>query len=83
MALMFDESTFWFTACTGSAAALWGGVTIHSAAHLNRDKITQDLKDRWQEVRVLIIDEISYFSDKDLAKLDKNLRLLRDRPDVP
>ncbi len=37
----FDETTFYFTATTGSAAALFGGTTIHSAAHLNAGKIKE------------------------------------------
>lgn len=41
--LPFDDMTFYFTSTAGSSAALFGGMTIYSAAHLNRKKITDDI----------------------------------------
>ncbi len=39
VAVAFDGITFYFTPTTGSSAALFGGMTIHSAAHLSKSKI--------------------------------------------
>ena len=35
-AIAFSDKTFYFTSTTGSSAALFGGTTIHTAAHLNK-----------------------------------------------
>ena len=78
--VMFDTSTFYLTAYVGSAAALWGGITIHTAAHLNRTKITDAHCKEWENVKILVIDEVSYFSFKDLENLDKKLRRLKQQP---
>jgi hypothetical protein len=76
-AVAFDDVTFYFTSTTGSSAALFGGTTIHSAAHLNKTKITDAMRRVWREqVRILIIDEISFFKASDMKKLDGNLRRL-------
>ena len=45
IAAAFNDYTFYFTATTGSAAALFGGTTIHSAAHLNKSRINEQMKD--------------------------------------
>ena len=82
LGVMFNEKTFLITACTGSAASLLKGFTIHSCAHLNRKRLNDEFRDYWSEVRILIIDECSFLSSDDLKKLDKNLRLLRQK-DVP
>ena len=79
----FNDVTFYFTSTTGSSAALFGGMTIHSAAHLNRKKITDDMHVQWKEVRILIIDEVSFFKVSEMEKLDKNLKKLMERPDLP
>lgn len=80
LALPFDEKTFYFTSCTGSSAALWEGTTVHTAAHLNKRRLTDDDCKAWINVRILVIDEVSYFSVQDLITLDKKLRRLRNRP---
>ena len=79
LGLIFNKKTFLITACTGSAAALLKGFTIHSCAHLNRKRLNDEFREYWSEVRILIIDECSFLSSNDLKKLDKNLRLLRKR----
>jgi len=58
VALPFDKTTFYFTSCTGASAALWDGVTIHSAAFLNHQEIREPQCREWDQVRFLIIDEI-------------------------
>ena len=79
---MFDAETFYLTAYVGSAAALWGGITIHKAAHLNRTRLTDEHQREWAIVRILVIDEVSYFSSRDMENLDKKLRKLRMQPDT-
>ena len=82
-AIAFDDITFYFTSTTGSSAALFGGMTIHSAAHLQKTRITDALRKEWEHVRILIIDEISFFNVTEMQKLDKQLKRLTSRHDVP
>ena len=77
--LSFDETTFYFTSSTGSSACLFGGNTIHSAAHLAKTRITDALCEEWKHVKILVIDEVSFLSDKDMETLDKQLRKLTKR----
>jgi len=79
---MWQDNTFFFTACSGSAAALFGGTTIHSGVYLNKKRVTDKDRQEW-EVDILVIDEISYFSDNDLNKLDRNLKDLNDNQNKP
>jgi len=73
----FDDITFYFTSTTGSSAALFGGTTIHSAAYLNKTRLTDAMRQIWREqVRILIIDEISFFKASDIRKLDEQLKKL-------
>ena len=44
VSVAFDNTTFYFTATTGSVAALFGGMTIHSAARLNEKNINDDMR---------------------------------------
>ena len=83
VAIAFDDITFYFTSTTGSSAALFGGMTIHSAAHLQKTRITDALRKEWEHVRILIIDEISFFNVTEMQKLDKQLKRLTSRHDVP
>ena len=70
--VMWSDKTFLFTAYTGSAS-LFGGVTISKAAFINRNSaLSLDDINEWQDVRILIIDEISFMSDSVLKRLDKN-----------
>jgi type II secretory pathway predicted ATPase ExeA len=73
VSVMWHDETFYFTACSGSAAALFRGVTIHSGAFLN-GRVTDKARKEWKNVRILMIDEISYFSDNDFKKLDRKLK---------
>lgn len=79
----FNDYTFYFTATTGSAAALFGGTTIYSAAHLNKTRLTDKMRAIWREdVRILIIDEISFFRTINVETLDRHLKKLTGRYDV-
>ncbi len=61
---MWSDTTFLFTAYTGAAASLFGGVTILKAAFINQHKqLSQDDRNEWQNVQILVIDEISFMSD--------------------
>jgi hypothetical protein len=48
---MWSDTTFLFTAYTGAAASLFGGVTISKAAFLNQQKaLSLNDKNTWQDV---------------------------------
>ncbi len=64
-----NDYTFYFTATTGSTAALFGGTTIHSTAHLKKGTINDEISAIWRDdVRILIIDETSFFKASDLCR---------------
>ena len=80
---MQSDTTFLFTAYTGSAASLFGSVTISKAALINQRKaLIQEDKNEWQDVQILIIDKISFMSDSILKMLDKNLKEIGNRNHV-
>jgi hypothetical protein len=83
VAVAFNDLTFYFTSTTGSSAALFGGMTIHSAAHLNKSKILEAYREEWKDVRILIIDEISFFKVSEMQKLDKKLKKLTGVNNLP
>ena len=62
--VMWGDRTFLFTAYTGSAASLTGGVTISKAAYLNLQRQLNDNDiNEWKDVRILVIDEVSFMSN--------------------
>jgi len=78
--VMWGDTTFLFTAYTGAAASLFGGVTISKAAFLNKQKpLCLDDINAWQYVRMVVIDEVSFMSDKNILMLDTKLKLIGDR----
>jgi len=80
VAVAFNDYTFYFTSTTGSSAALFGGSTIHGAAHLNKSRLDDNMRQIWREdVKILIIDEISFFKTSDMQKLDQQLQKLTGR----
>ena len=78
--IMWGDKTFLFTAYTGSASSLFGGVTISKAAFLNqRKQLSVDDINEWKDVRIVIIDEVSFMSDSILMTLDRKLKDIRNR----
>ena len=77
---LWSDSTFLFTAYTGCAAMAVGGFTICKAAFLlSKKSLSEQDKRMWQEVRILMIDEISFMSDKQLHDLERRLKEMRDK----
>lgn len=78
--IMWSDKTFIFTAYTGSAASLFGGVTISKAAFLNqRKQLSVDDRNEWEDVRIVVIDEVSFMSDTILKTLDRKLKEIKDQ----
>lgn len=78
--VLWGDTTFLFTAYTGAAASLFGGVTISKAAFLNKHKpLSLDDINEWQDVRILVVDEVSFMTDKQIRSLDTKLKLIGDR----
>ena len=62
---MWSDQTFLFAAYTGAASSLFGGVTVSKAAFLYQQKaLSFNDKNDWQDVQILIGDEVSFMSDK-------------------
>jgi hypothetical protein len=81
--VMWADNTFLFTAYTGSAAAAFGGLTTVKATYINKKGDTPNLsieeEKAFEGVRILIIDEVSFLSDRELLKLDRTLQRIGDR----
>ncbi len=73
---MWSDKTFIFTAYTGLATSLFGGVTtISKAEFLNQCKqLSVYDKNEWQDVQIVIIDKVSFMSDTILKMLDRKLK---------
>jgi hypothetical protein len=77
--------TLLLTGASGNAAALIGGVTLHSASNIGFDgknettrNISEEEKLRWKNKNMLIVDEISQVGGLTLASVDRRLRMYRD-----
>ena len=80
---LWHDTTFLFTAYTGSAASYSGGVTICKIGCINKSgDLTLEEKLQWKYVKILIIDEISFMQDDELIRLDKRLKECRDRTKI-
>ncbi len=80
MDVLWSDHTVLFTAYTGAAASFCGRVTISKAAFLNQQKaLSPNDKNEWQDVQILIVDEVSLTSDKILEALDVKLKEIRNR----
>ncbi len=59
---------------------MFGGVTISKASFLNQRKaLSLNDKNEWQDVRILIVDEVSFMCDKILKSLDVKLKEMGNR----
>ncbi len=78
--VMWSDTTFLFTAYIGSAASLIGGVTISKAAYLNLQRqLNKDNINEWKNVRILVIDEVSFMSNSILKKPNRQLPQIGNR----
>ena len=60
LVVMFNDMSFTLTSTTGSSAAIFGGATVHSAAYMNCKRITDAMRNEWKDVKVLVLDEVSF-----------------------
>ena len=83
--LHWDDNTCLFTTTNGSAASLFEGQTIHNAAFLNGNEtnISNKKRQEWDNEQILIIDEISFFTRVNLEKLDRRLKNIKSRQNLP
>jgi hypothetical protein len=82
--VMWSDTTFLFTAYTGSAASLIGGVTISKAAYLNlQQQINENDINEWKDVRILVIYEVSFMNDSILKNSTGNSHKLEIEPSPP
>jgi hypothetical protein len=73
--IMWSDNTFIFTAYIGLAASLFGVVTISKAEFLNQRKVLSvDDRNEWEDVRIVVINEVSFMSTAILKKLDRKLK---------
>ncbi len=78
--VMWSDTTFLFTAYTGSTASLIGSVPISKAAYLNLQRhLNEDGIHEWKDVRILMIDEVSFMSNSILKKLNRQLTQIGNR----
>jgi hypothetical protein len=76
---LYTERSILKTALTGTAATEIKGCTVHSACHINAkiDNIGLDKSRQWDDVRLLIVDEISFGGrNRFLPKLSSRLQKL-------
>ena len=78
LVVMFNDMSFTLTSTTGPSAAIFGGATIHSAAHMNCKNITDAMRKEWKNVNVIVLDEVSFFKTTDMDTLDRKLRGLKN-----
>ncbi len=77
--IMWSDKTFIFTAYTRLAASLFGGVTISKAAFLNQNKVLSvNDRNEWEDLQIVVIDEVSFMSDTILKTLDRKLKEIRN-----
>ena len=71
LGVTWSEWTIVFTAYTGSVAMVIGGYTICKSAYIFAKRVpTKEDKRLCREVRILVIDEISFMNDDEFHSLD-------------
>jgi hypothetical protein len=80
----FNDHTIQVTAVSGVAATLIHGETLHSACCLsyNIQNINEKMVENFEDVRLLIIDEISMADSSNIRKLDQVLKKLKQDQDL-
>ena len=72
--ILWTETTFFYTAYTGSAASAFGGRTITKASGMCSQNITDKQRLEWSQCKILVIDEVSFMTENELMKLDNKLK---------
>ena len=80
--ILWTETTFFYTAYTGSAASAFGGRTITKASGMCSQNITDKQRLEWSQCKILVIDEVSFMTENELMKLDTKLRQYGNRNKV-
>jgi hypothetical protein len=71
--IMWSDKTFIFTTYTGLAASFFGGVTVSKAAFLNQcEVLSVDDRNEWEDVQIILTDEVSFMSGTILKHLTGN-----------
>ena len=78
LVVMFNDMSFTLTSTTGSSAAIFGGATVHSTAYMNCKRITDAMQNEWKDVKVLVLNKVSFFKTTDMDTLDRRLRALKN-----
>eukprot|EP00956_Cyclotella_meneghiniana_P020170 scaffold35251_cov63-Cyclotella_meneghiniana.AAC.2 len=73
------DTTFFYTAYTGSAASAFGGRTIVKASGMWSKGVSEEQRNDWRNCKILVIDEISFMKESELMQLDNKLKILGDR----
>ena len=75
------DSTYLYTAYTGSASALFNGVTIYKKAGIKTENtlLPPELIDGWNNVQIIVIDEVSFLNKIECDDLDTRLCEIGDK----
>lgn len=74
----FTIRTIVVSAMSGVAATLIHGETTHKSMALNKEEPSAEEIEAWQDTRLVIIDECSFASPTQMAKIELNARILKD-----
>ena len=77
--IRWTDTTFFYTAYTGSAASAFGGRTIVKASGMWSKRVSDEQRNDWRNCKILVIDEISFMKESELMQLDRKLKELGDR----
>ena len=77
--ITWTDTTFFYTAYTGSAASAFGGRTIVKASGMWSKGVSEEQRNNWRNCKILVIDEISFMKESELMQLDNKLKELGDR----
>ena len=61
--IRWTDTTFFYTAYTGSAASAFGGRTIVKALGMWSKGISDEQRNEWRNCKILVIDEISFMKE--------------------